>query len=61
MNDARGTAGDFIRKWIFHILAVCLGIFALFTRQEYDWYMAIAIFLVTLLWIARNVIYRDGG
>ena len=49
---------EFVKKWIFHILVIVLGICALFTKAEYDWYVAALIFVVTLLWIIRNIFSR---
>jgi len=57
-EEGRGLIGEFIRKWIFHILLVTLGGLALFSKPEYDHYLAFLIFLVTLLWILRNLFFR---
>lgn len=62
MDKERSILLAFVKKWIFHILVAFLGVCALFTRREADWYLAALIFFVTLLWIARNVFSRpDDG
>lgn len=55
MAERRKPIRRFIWKWIFHILAAALGVAALFTPRKFDGIVASLVFLVTLIWIVRNV------